>query len=575
MPVTLDDTSSLNVTDHLLAQSRISLGAADRARRLHEETGEELDVILTRLGFVTEADLASAYSKALDIECLEGDRLPSEPIAVDQLPCRYIRAARILPVRWEDREGDERSLVLAMANPLDKNTIATVSYAVGAPVICNAAPASDIEHAINRLYIDQDTLETTGVDEFKSASLTTQHSEDTERLRDLTSDAPIVRLVNKWLAEATEIGASDIHIEPSADALEIRLRVDGVLHAIDSQPKSIHPALVSRIKIMAKLDIGERRLPQDGRLDLAVRGQKVDVRVSILPAVGGESVVLRLLNRGAVALDFASLGIEGNQKDRFVEVLDKPHGILLVTGPTGSGKTTTLYASLQHIMDPSFKILTAEDPVEYRLDGVMQSQVQPQVGLTFASLLRSFLRHDPDIIMVGEIRDVETARIACQAALTGHLVLSTLHTNDAASAITRLMDMGLEDYLLTATINGIVGQRLLRRLCSACAQPYSPDSGLVERLNLRKLSGDAEPRLYKAVGCGNCNGTGYKGRMAVMEILPITPRIQTLIMHGATAADLRQAAVDHGMKTIFDAGLVRALAGDTSLEEVMRVAGAG
>ncbi|MEP0068924.1 GspE/PulE family protein [Pyruvatibacter sp.] len=569
-----DDARSGDIASILLTQSRISLGAADRAHHLQAETGEELDVILTRLGFVTEDDLAQAYADGLEISRAGADEFPTKPVAVDSLPGRYVRTARILPLGWEESADGARALVLAMANPLDTDTVTTVSFAIDAPVICCVATASDIQAAVQALYDDTPQPGAHIVDLADEAGQAAQHSEDTERLRDLTSDAPVIRLVNKWLADATEAGASDIHIEPADDAVQVRLRVDGVLHDIDSQPLGSHPALVSRIKIMAKLDIGERRLPQDGRLDLAVRGQTVDVRVSVLPSVRGESVVLRLLNRGAVALDFESLGIEGDQKDRFVEVLDRPHGILLVTGPTGSGKTTTLYAGLEHIKQPSFKILTAEDPVEYRLDGVVQTQVKPQVGLTFASLLRSFLRHDPDVIMVGEIRDVETARIAAQAALTGHLVLSTLHTNDAASAITRLMDMGVEDYLLTATINGIVGQRLLRRLCPHCRETYVPDAELVGRLGLRDVApGGGDLKLARPAGCNACNGTGYHGRMAVMEVLPVTTPIQQSIMRGATTGELRQAAIAEGMRTMFQAGLARALARETSMEEVMRVTG--
>ena len=577
-----DQKAPVGVVVFLRSQSRISQGAADRAERLHAETGEPIDVILTRLGFITEADLAQAYADGLEIGLASADEFPSSPIALSQLPGRYVRTARILPLGWQEQGEGPAALRLAMANPLDEDTLRTVGFAVEAPVVPLAAAASDLERAHAALYSEAeaagDGVGPADIEILDQAAETAQHTEDAERLRDLTSDAPVIRLVNAWLSHAAEAGASDIHIEPTDNAVIARLRIDGVLTDIDSQPLALHAPLVSRIKIMAKLDIGERRLPQDGRLDMAVRGQTVDVRVSILPSVRGESVVLRLLNRGAVALDFESLGITGTQKQRFVEVLDRPHGILLVTGPTGSGKTTTLYASLEHIKRPSFKILTAEDPVEYRLDGVVQTQVKPQVGLTFASLLRSFLRHDPDVIMVGEIRDVETARIAAQAALTGHLVLSTLHTNDAAGAMTRLMDMGLEDYLLTATINGIIGQRLLRRLCPDCRSTTVPDQALARRLKLAELvPGGARGTLSlgTAVGCDSCNNSGYRGRMAVMEILPVTAEIQRLVMQGAPTHELRAAAMAQGMRSLFEAGLVRALEGETSLEEVMRVTGAG
>jgi general secretion pathway protein E len=340
---------------------------------------------------------------------------------------------------------------------------------------------------------------------------------------------------------------------------------------MDSPPARLRSALISREKIMAKLNIAERRLPQDGRIRLAVRGKEIDFRVSTTPSIHGESVVLRILDRGSLALDFAALGFDAGLLTQFRAVLNRPHGIVLVTGPTGSGKTTTLYTALTELNSPDSKILTVEDPVEYLLDGINQVQVQPQIGLTFATALRSFLRQDPDIMMIGEIRDLETAQIAVQAALTGHLVLSTVHTNDAASAMTRLMDMGIEDYLLTSTINGVLGQRLVRCLCARCRAPYRAAPELAARIGLTGLSVPPDATLYRPTGCAACAGTGYRGRTMILELLAMTDTLRPLVLRHAEAQALQAAAVAEGMQTMYAHGLRKALAGITSVEEVVRV----
>ncbi len=558
--------SGADLLDGLVDDGVIAPSAATRVRHLQAETSEQLDRVLTRLGLVTEAEVATRLAAMLGLPQVAAAAFPVRALHEERLSVRFLRKARVLPL-VEEVEG----LSLAMADPLDDVAAEAVAYAIGRPVLRRVAVASDIDRALDRLYVGS-SRETSVNGEGGEGAVAeaASHAEDAERLRDLASDAPVVRLVNRWLAEAVEAEASDIHLEPSESALLVRLRVDGVLVELDSQPAALHAAVVSRLKIMARLDIGERRLPQDGRLDLTARGRRIDVRVSILPAVRGESVVLRLLDRGGVVFDFEALGFDARTRERFLKVVERPHGILLVTGPTGSGKTTTLYTALARLRRPDYKILTAEDPVEYRLEGVIQTQVKPQIGLGFANLLRSFLRHDPDVILVGEIRDLETARIAAQAALTGHLVLSTLHTNDAAGAITRLVDMGLEDYLLTATINGIAAQRLVRRLCGACREPYAPGPELLARLGLERATG----RLWRAVGCTACNGTGYKGRSAIMEVLAMSERLRQLVMRQAGAEALRAAAVEEDMTTLFQAGLGKAQAGETSIEEVLRVAGA-
>jgi general secretion pathway protein E len=395
---------------------------------------------------------------------------------------------------------------------------------------------------------------------------------DVERLKDLASEAPVIRLVNQTIARAVEQRASDIHIEPFEASLRLRYRIDGVLRDVEAPPNRFRAAIVSRVKIMAKLNIAERRLPQDGRIKLAIRGTPIDLRISTIPTMHGEGVVMRVLDRTGVQLDFATLGLGGAGLDTYLSILERTHGIVLVTGPTGSGKTTTLYTSLVRLNSPDKKILTVEDPIEYQLDGINQIQVKPGIGLSFANVLRSILRQDPDIVMIGEIRDVETAEIAIQAALTGHLVLSTLHTNDAAGTITRLLDMGVEDYLMTSTLNGVTAQRLVRMLCPHCRTRAPAMPELVAQLGLeRYAAAGSEIQLYHPQGCEHCNDTGYFGRSSLTEVLVVTDEIRRLILKRAEAMELHRAAVQEGMRTMYDDGMAKALDGVTTVEEVLRV----
>ncbi|MEI6737146.1 MAG: type II secretion system ATPase GspE, partial [Pseudomonadota bacterium] len=394
---------------------------------------------------------------------------------------------------------------------------------------------------------------------------------DIEHLKDLASEAPVIRLVNLIINHALERRASDIHIEPFENQLIVRYRIDGVLHETESPPRRLSAAVISRIKIMANLDIAERRLPQDGRIKLRVQGKEIDLRVSTVPTMHGESVVMRILDKGGVTLNFAALGFDDENLKVFLDILSQPHGILLVTGPTGSGKTTTLYTALDRLNQPDIKILTVEDPVEYQMPGINQIQVKPQIELTFANALRSIVRQDPDVIMIGEIRDLETAQIAVQSALTGHLVLSTVHTNDAASTINRLLDMGVDDYLLTSTVVGIQAQRLIRRLCNHCKTPYHPVEGVVEQMGLRRYTKDAQVTLHHAKGCEHCGHTGYFGRECIMEVLPMTDALRSLVMKHANASELRTVAVEGGMETMYENGLKKAVSGVTTLEEILRV----
>lgn len=543
----------------LVSAGKLQSSGLDRAVRVHDETGEALAGILTKLGLVSETDLADAMATALDLPRIGADDFPAAPLLEDHLSMRFLRQARVVPIEFE-----EDSVVLAVADPLDEFAMDAVRLAAGMPVEVRIATPSDIESALDRLYGG-------GRDQMHDISGDAGAGDaeaDVERLRDLASEAPVIRLVNLLIDRAIEQRASDIHIEPFEGRLRVRYRIDGVLSETDSPPERLAQAIISRIKIMARLNIAERRLPQDGRIKVAVRGKEFDLRVSTTPSMHGESVVLRILDRDGAVLDFESLGFETDSLTAYLSALDRPHGIVLVTGPTGSGKTTTLYTSLLRLNSPDRKILTVEDPVEYQLEGVLQVQVKPDIGLTFARALRSFLRQDPDILMIGEIRDLETAQIAVQAALTGHLVLSTLHTNDAAGAVARLMDMGVPDYLLTSTMNGVAAQRLVRRLCRECREAYRPSEELVRRL---RASGEAPDRLYRPVGCDRCKGTGYTGRAALLEILVMDDELRRLVLHRADARDLERAAVERGMRTLYRDGMHKAAQGLTSIEEVLRV----
>ncbi len=457
-----------------------------------------------------------------------------------------------------------------MADPHDDYTVNAMRLLTGREVGVVLAPPGEIDAMLDKLYTAGkgamgqivSNIEAPGQEE---------ESSDVQHLKDLASEAPVIRLVNLLITRALEQRASDIHIEPFESRLIVRYRVDGVMQEVESPPSRLSAAVISRIKIMANLDIAERRLPQDGRIKLRALGKEIDMRVSTVPTMHGESVVMRILDKGGVQLDFERLGFLDDTLATFREALMRPHGIVLVTGPTGSGKTTTLYTALQELNKPEVKILTVEDPVEYQMDGVNQIQVKPQIGLTFANALRSIVRQDPDVIMIGEIRDLETAQIAVQSALTGHMVLSTLHTNDAPSTVNRMLDMGVEDYLLTSTVNGILAQRLVRSLCPACREAYEPLPEVVAEMRLGPLFGGREPVLYRPVGCEQCAGSGFIGRLGIMEMMPMTDTLRALIMRHAVAGDIRRQAVAEGMRGMYEDGLMKAVAGVTTIDEVLRV----
>ncbi len=553
------------VQAYLAERGQVAAGDLERVRRLGGESGERWANLLIRLGLVSERDLAQAFSEVTGLPLMASDDYPETPELERLLPMRFMREAHLVPLFVEDHR-----LVLAMADPSDAFSRDSAAMALGQPLALRVGLPAEIDVTIERLYGEGRSAMGEIVENLGDG--TVGGEEDIEHLRDMASEAPVIRLVNLIVQRAVQSRASDIHIEPFEGQLKVRYRVDGVLQEVESPPSSSTAAVISRIKIMANLNIAERRLPQDGRIPLRVQGKEFDLRVSTVPTLYGESVVIRLLDKAGVKFDFAALGFDGPPLERLKEILDLPNGIILVTGPTGSGKTTTLYTALFRLNTPERKIITVEDPVEYQLAGVNQIQVKPQVGLTFAGALRAILRQDPDVIMVGEMRDLETARIAVQSALTGHLVLSTLHTNDAAGGVARLLDMGVEDYLLTSTVNGILAQRLVRRLCQHCREPYTALPEMVEELQLARYAPPGgEIRLYHPAGCRECGGSGYYGRLSVTEVLVMSEKIRRLVMQHASAGDIQRQAVAEGMDTMYQDGLRKALLGLTTIEEVLRV----
>lgn len=559
----LNSESSIEMV--LTSRGLLSGAALERVRRLEAESGERIDLIAAKLGLVSDRDLADAYAAVLGSPLLSRDDFPAQPVAPERLQPPFLKRTRIIPLA----ETDD-TVIVGMADPLDEATAHAVEFAAGKRVERRAAVPSDIDAVYERLYAEGRST----IDQIYDAAGERDDSDrasDLERLRDLASEAPVIRLVNTLMTRAVETLASDIHLESAENELRTRYRIDGVLREVEPAPGRLRNAIISRVKIMAKLNIAERRLPQDGRIRLAVRGKEIDFRVSTTPALHGESVVLRILDRGSLALDFGALGFDDDQLPKFLESLMRPHGIVLVTGPTGSGKTTTLYAALTRLNSPDVKILTVEDPVEYVIGGINQVQVNPDIGLTFATALQSFLRQDPDIMMVGEIRNLETAQIAVQAALTGHLVLSTVHTNDAASAMTRLLDMGIENYLLNSTVNAVLAQRLVRRLCEECREPYDVSPELAATLDLRAAGLNGRIKLYRATGCRACNGRGFRGRTMILELMVLNNEIRSLVLRQAEAREIQAEAIRGGMQTMYIHGLRKALAGITTIEEVLRV----
>ncbi|TYO97564.1 type II secretion system protein E (GspE) [Geothermobacter ehrlichii] len=534
----------------------------DRALQRQAEDGRRLDAILLEDGEVDKSVLRAALARQLDLPWFE--TLP-EPKGTEDLLGRlsmgYLRENRVFPL---ERAGGR--LLLAMANPNEGAPVNDLVALTGDQVEICLAPDEEILQAINRAYERHDNeTQALGPDIGGDESPELEPAD----LLDTSDEAPVIRFVNGLLTKACRERASDIHIEPFETELVVRFRIDGILYEILRPPRRAHAAIVSRLKIMAGLDIAEKRLPQDGRFRVRIAGRDVDVRVSSLPTAFGERLVLRLLEKTSGVLSLADLGLNRELMLQVDRLIHQPHGIFLVTGPTGSGKTTTLYAALTRLNSQEKNIITVEDPIEYQLAGVGQIQVNPKIDLTFAAGLRSILRQDPDIIMVGEIRDVETAEIAVQAALTGHMVFSTLHTNDAAGALTRLVEMGIEPFLAASSIVAVMAQRLVRRLCPRCRQPFTPDDELLRSLGAGELPADAV--FYRPAGCDDCLQIGYHGRTGIYELMPMDDTLRELLMQGKDANSIAAAALRRGMRSLRNDGLRKALAGETSIEEVLRV----
>lgn len=552
----------------LVSKSVVSEDELATALNLQKDSREKIGKLLVDIGAISEADMVRHLSEHLGIALVTAEEFPQVPVLENTFSLKFMRECRFVPIHITE----SGKLVIAMADPLDRATLDAIRLYTGygeVEVVLGAE--SEILDLVEKFYGSQaSTLGrlVEGIEEGEVESLA-EESEDIEHLKDLASEAPVIRLVNLILSRAIESRGSDVHIEPFERDLKVRYRIDGILHDVESPPKKLKAAIISRIKIMAKLNIAERRIPQDGRIKMRVLGKDIDLRVSTLPTMYGESVVMRILDKSNTQIyDLGKLGFSPRMYEQFENLILRPYGIILVTGPTGSGKTTTLYGALTKINLPDKKIITIEDPVEYQIDGINQIHVNPQIGLTFAAGLRSIVRQDPDVIMVGEMRDLETAEIGIRAALTGHLVFSTLHTNDAPSAIARLVDMGAEDYLLASSILGILAQRLVRVICPQCKVEQKVDMDLLREIGF-PINGDV--RLCEGRGCKECVNTGYRGRLGIFELMLMDDEIRRLTITNADSSQLRKAAIHQGMVTLRQDGFDKVKQGITTIAEVLRV----
>jgi type IV pilus assembly protein PilB len=562
------DLGELLVEDKLITEKQL-LKAIDSTKK----TSESLQKTLVSMGYVTEKDITEVIGKQMGVSFIDLDNYDLDPELARSIPEHLAQRYKVIPVAEKDNK-----LTLAMVDPLNVIAIDDIRLITGFDIEPVIATEDSIMKSINRQFGVTDlaevheTVKDISATDFGPLEVEEAVEEEIalDKLKELVDEAPIVRVVNLIISQAINDKASDIHIEPEAKQVRVRYRVDGVLHDVMSPPKHIQAPMVSRVKIMANMDIAERRVPQDGKIHLRHDNREFDLRVSTIPCIHGEKVVMRILDKSSVMLGLNKLGFYPEVQNSFEGVVTKPYGMILVTGPTGSGKSTTLYSVLNKLNTGDRNIITIEDPCEYQLPGVNQVQVNDKAGLTFSSALRSFLRQDPDIIMVGEIRDTETARIAVEAALTGHLVLSTLHTNDSAGAITRLVEMGVEPFLCASSIIGVLAQRLARSICPNCKEAYTPPIESIKRFGLSAFT-DTEITFYKGRGCDHCKMTGYRGRQGIFEVLVISDRIRGLILQRASTAEIRQSAMEEGMKTMQDDGLRKVLDGVTSIEECLRV----
>jgi general secretion pathway protein E len=553
--------ASRRLGEILIGEGWLTEEALAHALEVQKAKGGRLGDILLRAGEVREDAVARALAIQWELPYVETLPTRLEGAWLDKLPIGFAKSNRVLPIE----EGPVTTV--AVADPLLGAALDDLTVLLG-PVSLAVAPANLILHGLNTAY-DRATGTAAQVIENLDAEAVLPGGllDEPVDLLDATDEAPIIRLVNSVLFQAVKERASDIHVEPYEREFVVRYRIDGVLYNVLTPPQRLQAAITSRIKLMAHLNIAERRLPQDGRIGLRIAGRDIDIRVSSIPTVHGERLVLRLLEKGAVNLELETLGFDPRQLGQMSRILGLPNGIVLVTGPTGSGKTTTLYGAITRINSPDRNILTIEDPIEYQIKGIGQMQVNPKIDLTFASGLRSILRQDPDVILVGEIRDSETAEIAVQAALTGHLVLSTLHTNDAAGAITRLVDMGIEPFLVSSSVSAILAQRLVRRVCAQCRTPYAPSPAEVARLGLKP----GDYTFFHGAGCAECTQTGYRGRLGIFEIIVMDEGLRALILTHTDAGSVRDYAERHGVKSLREDGAAKVIAGQTTTEEVLRV----
>ena len=549
--------------DILLEDGLITTDQLSVAVDQHQTLGRSLGRVLVDQGILSETQLVAALAQQIGLRFIDLSDFPVDGSALARIPGSVCRQHMAIPIGFEDGR-----IVVAMADPANVFAADDIRTISGYEVLPAVATRADVAAAIDRYYRADSDLDdlTTALEDADEAT-----GDDLAGLKEVVEDAPIVKFVNLLITQAIQDRASDIHLEPTEQDLRVRYRIDGVLHEVMRSPKSIQSGVISRLKIMADINIAERRIPQDGRLSVSAHGKKVDLRVATLPTVWGEKVVMRILDNSTARLDLSELGFTQNNYERYSESFGKPYGMILVTGPTGSGKSTTLYATLNILNRPEVNIITVEDPVEYRLPGISQVQTNVKAGLTFASSLRSILRSDPDIVLIGEIRDHETAQIAVEAALTGHLVLSTLHTNNAPSAITRLTEMGIEPFLVGSAVDAVLAQRLARRLCMKCKEAYTPTE---ETLTAAKVNWDLStgiPTLYRPVGCPSCSNTGYKGRMALHEVMMVNEEIERLAVEHAPATEISAAALRSGMVTLRNDGMTKVLNGVTSIDEILRV----
>jgi type IV pilus assembly protein PilB len=547
--------------DILLEGGLVSSGQLEAAYEEQERVGRALGRVLIEQGVLTESQLVSALATQIGLRFVDLSEFAVDGSAVGRVPGPVCRRHSAIPIGFEDGR-----LLVAMADPANVFAVDDIRSLTGMDVKPVVATRGDVAAAIDRYYRADSDL-----DDLTSALDAQDEEDDLSKVKEIVEDAPIVKYVNLLITQAIQDRASDIHLEPSENDLRVRFRIDGVLHEVMRSPKAIQSGVISRLKIMADINIAERRIPQDGRLSVNAHGKKVDLRVATLPTVWGEKVVMRILDNSTAMLDLSDLGFTEDNYERYSRSFTKPYGMILVTGPTGSGKSTTLYATLNIVSRPEVNVITVEDPVEYRLPGINQVQTNNKAGLTFASALRSILRSDPDIVLIGEIRDHETGQIAVEAALTGHLVLSTLHTNDAPSAITRLTEMGIEPFLVGSALDAVLAQRLARRLCKKCKEAYTPTPESLVASSFPWQDGEDLPELFRPVGCSVCAKTGYKGRLALHEVMLISEEVERLAVERASATVIEQVAKAEGMRTLRQDGLAKVLAGTTSLDEILRV----